>query len=94
LIWNVAAALPPTSDTAVAVYPPGLSILRSGKVAMPAEFVMAVLPLILKLPLFTETLIVISAPLIGLPFVETLRTVTTGRNCGYALRDVFRGGTT
>jgi len=84
---------PPTSETAVAVYPPGLSIWRFGKVAIPAEFVVAVFPVILKLPLLTATLIVISAPWIGFPFVETFRTVTTGRNCGMALRDEFRGGT-
>ena len=47
LIWNVATALPPTSETAVAVYPPGLSILRFGKVAIPAALVIAVLPLML-----------------------------------------------
>src|SRR6476646_8439606 len=86
--------LPPSSDTAVIVYPPGLLIFRFGKVAMPAAFVTAVLPVMVKLPLFVETMSVIVAPCRLLPPTDPLRTVTTGVNCGFALRLVLPGVTT
>src|SRR6476661_10896367 len=86
--------LPPSSDTAVIVYPPGLLIFRFGKVAMPAAFVTAVLPVMVKLPLFVETMSVIVAPCRLLPPADPFRTVTTGVNCGFLLRLVLPGLTT
>jgi hypothetical protein len=43
-LLNVGEAEPPTSDVAVTVYPPALSMCRFGKVAIPDWFVVAVSP--------------------------------------------------
>src|SRR4051794_41908330 len=78
--------LPPSSETAVIVYPPGLSILRLGNVAMPDASVTAVLPVMGELPLLVETMRGIVALFSALPPADPLRTVTTGVNCGVFLR--------
>src|SRR5690242_5861335 len=93
MLKNV-VTLPPSSETAVIVYPPGLLILRFGKVAMPEAFVTAVLPLMVKLPLLVDTISVMVAPWSAFPPADPFRTVTTGVNCGFALRLVLPGLTT
>src|SRR3954451_22234965 len=87
--------VPPSSETAVIVYPPGLSIRRFGKTAIPAEFVVATLPVTLKLPLLVVTTRVIVADWSALPFADAFWTVMVGTNCcGLLLRLVLPGLTT